>query len=259
MIRHLGGLNPITQATIRNIKSENLGYLRKNGSIIFSSEASAVKYAKTRVLKALRCNKPFERGLVIDNNTVVKEVNGNGTRILLNSDNKKSFDIITIHGHPDAVITKEGEHPCLLRRIFSSNKNKNGGKIKHNGITYPVSINDDQCFMLSPNEKKCIVFNSNGEYSVLTKWKPGLCMNNQDFNELIFEYDLTVSEQGSYSRLIKNIFSYIKNTFKPAKEAEQSMLKAAKEESKKIHTFMKENTERYGVNYQTNYSNLIKK
>ena len=257
MIRHLRCLSPITQARIRNIKTENIGYLYKNGRIIFSSEDSAVKYAKNRVLKALRCDKPFERGLVIDKNSVIKEVNGNKNKVLLCPEDKNSFDIITVHGHPDAVITHVGKHPCFLRNIFSVNKNKN--VIKPGGITYPVSINDYRCFMQSPNEKKCIVYNSNGEYSVLTKNKPGIYMNNQDFKEIIFEYNLTVSDQGYFGTIIKNVYKYVKNAFKSAKNAEQSILKDVDKESKKIHEFLKENTERYGVSYQTNYSNLIKK
>ncbi len=96
------------------INTKELGYINSNGNIVFGNQQAAQKYAKNRIQKALHAEKPFERGLFVDKNVVLEEINGNKTSInLLQSktfknrhanfatDIKADETIEFIHGHPD--------------------------------------------------------------------------------------------------------------------------------------------------------------
>ena len=235
-----------------------VGYVHKNGQISFASEDAALTYAKNRVVKALNCDKPFERGIVIDKNVVCAEIDGSSHRIFIPADKLTGKNIVTVHGHPDAVLTREGHHPCHFRDILFGSVMK-GGKIKKNGIAYPVSLADYRDFMLKPNERKSIVYNSKGEYSSLTKSKSELSMNHQEFKEIENEYFMTVSNLNSFLSKLKYIYNSFRHFFLSAQKAEKSMLEEANNLSNDIHEFLTKNTEQYGVIYETNYSNLIKK
>ncbi len=234
-----------------------VGYVHTDGQISFASQDAALNYAKNRVIKALNCDKPFERGILIDKNVVCAEINGNTSRVIIPYKNAKGKNIISVHGHPDAIKVREGHHPCYLRDLLFCSKIK--GKIKKNGITYPVSLSDYRNFMLKPNEWKSIVYNSKGEYSMLRKSKSQLSMNYQEFNELENEYYMTVPNHNSFLSKLKYIYNSFRNFFLSAENAEKSMLKEANSLSNNIHEFLTKNTEQYGVIYETNYSNLIKK
>ena len=236
----------------------SVGYVRPDGKISFASQDAALTYAKNRVVKALNCDKPFERGIIIDKNVICTETDGATGRVLIPNKNIKGKNFISVHGHPDAVNVREGHHPCHFRDILFGSVIKRG-KIKKNGITYPISLADYRNFMLNQNEIKAIVYNSKGEYSMLTKKLPLLSMNHQEFNEIVNEYFMTVPNLNSYLSKLKYLYNSLRHFFQSSKKAEKSMLEEANNLSNEIHEFLTNNTEQYGIIYETNFSNLIKK
>lgn len=125
----------------RNINPNIIGYQLPNGNINFVSKEGAYNYAKNKVLKALHTDPPFEKGIVIKENTIISEIKGNTTSVCLAALNLK--DTTIVHGHPN--------------------------------VNAPLSFEDAITF-IKCNAKKIIAFNSYGKYSQLTvlpkqKWQ----------------------------------------------------------------------------------------
>ena len=232
------------------INFDSLGYRHANGKISFATENAAQEYAKNRVVKALNAPKPFERGLVLRKNQVLYECDGDSSSVVL-IPRLFEKDCVSIHGHPDVYIEKVDVIPKTIKdsigKIFHLNR-KNSEKT--NGITLPISIQDFRTLMTNSNENKSIVYNSKGEYSILTKKVNGKTLNEQELKEIENEYKLEVQ---SRSGLLK-IFDKIRGYFLSTEHANELGLKRAQEHSQEIHEFMLRNN-KY-VEYTTNYSNL---
>lgn len=127
---------------LKKIKPSELGYVRPDGAINFQSPESANRYAKNVVVKALNKEKPFERLVLIDDSTIVKQVDGGIDEVTFDSENFH-FDTM-VHGHPDLL-----------------------GK----GIADPISP-QDVVTLYESNQNgavRSIVYNSAGEYSKVEK------------------------------------------------------------------------------------------
>lgn len=127
---------------IRNIKPAELGWVRPDKSIVFQSCDSAQKYAKNRVIQALKRKESFERGIFLKENMIISEINGDNSRIVLEDQlpkmDFKGCDFM--HGHPD--ISKF--------------------------CTTPVSLQDYLTF-LGLNLNKMIAYNKEGQFSSIEK------------------------------------------------------------------------------------------
>ena len=114
------------------INPKTLGYVCPNGNVNFATEDAAFDYAKNCVMKALKSEKPYERGLAIKGSTITTDIHGTKNGVNFNGQNLT--DAIVLHGHPYDTPISIGDAPLLLK--------------------YKM--------------KKIIAFNNNGEYSSLT-------------------------------------------------------------------------------------------
>lgn len=252
----------------KSINMETLGYCLPDGKIKFRTNEVALKYAKNRVLHALHCKQPFERGIIISDSTILSEINGTYKSV----DTNKELDCLNtifIHGHPQDT---------------------------------PISQPDSKVLLLS-NAKEIIAYNSKGEYSSLKKFiKPDDASSK--FKKFIFAcknlFNCTNAEVdylGTWhefknkiglNKKIKTIESKITKTFTEKSNHQYSeafqksldlyentgqenyftlpphirelvaeLIKLDKEEiecSKEFtHNFWKENAYKYNLSYSTNY------
>ena len=119
------------------INSKTLGWIRPDGVINFQSAEVAENYAKNRCVAALHSDKPFERGVLIKENQVLAEVNGDITKIDMSAYSEKMVGASFFHGHP-----------CI------------------GSTELPLSLADYLVFV-SQRLKKIVAFNKNGEHSTL--------------------------------------------------------------------------------------------
>lgn len=131
------GISLLWKAPKGKINPKTLGWVRPDGVINFQSAEAAETYAKNRCVSALRTAKPFERGVLLRDNQVLAEVNGDFTKIDMSPYSDKMVGATFFHGHP-----------------------------KLEGHTLPVSLGD-YLVMVSQQVKKLVAFNEKGEHSIL--------------------------------------------------------------------------------------------
>lgn len=234
------------------INPKTLGYLHPDGKIGFSSQDAALGYAKNRVVQALNAPKPFERGLVIRDNVVLGEANGNGSYVVMPKELLEG-ECICVHGHPDTFREKFGiKLKTIKDYIKYTLRIDRKTSAKPTGVTYPVSVQDYRSLMMNPFQNQEIVYNSKGEYSMLTKKIKGKTLNEQELLEFDHEY-ITEIENGCL-RDIKKFFRNIYYRFLPVQKANELALKHEKSQIRDIHDFMTRNNQH--VEYTTNYSCL---
>lgn len=262
----IGILKP--RLNIKNINTSELGWVRPDKSIVFQTCDGAQKYAKNRVVKALNGKYPFERGILLKNNIVYAEINGEKSRIVLD-DNLPKIDFEGcefVHGHPD--ISKFG--------------------------TTPVSLEDYLSF-LGLKLNKMVAYNKEGEFSEIEKIKskffkflPKKIVNMLNFLRDVGRGSVAVSE---YAKMWSNLFpkdlqksveglihSSLDNELLADRKSVQlgkivqsnkqlmDCIKANTREVltssdlpiKTIDRFLKDNSKRLGYKYSTNFSNLNK-
>lgn len=141
MIKLIGPLK-YPKIDLKNIKTETLGWVRPDNTINFQTIEAAQTYAKNRVIQALKQPLPCERGIIVNKNRILKEFNGNSSKIELqqNLPNTLTESADFIHGHPN----------------FSENG------------TTPVSLHD-YLSLIANKFNRMVAYNQNGEYSILEK------------------------------------------------------------------------------------------
>lgn len=260
----IGVLKP--KFNIKNINTAELGWVRPDKSIAFQSSLTAQKYAKKTVIRALKNETPFEKGVLYKDNVILAEINGGNFQIELDGKlPKNNFSGgVFVHGHPN--ISKFG--------------------------TTPVSLEDYLAF-LGLKLRKMVAYNGKGEYSCIEnpsserfKFLPKKIKNFFNFlnylgngSTVVSEYakmwaslfpeelqkpveqllhsnldngllaDKKLAEQGTLVRFNSAIMNSIK-----AKTLE--LLKNSDTPIKAIDSFWKSNAKRLGYKYSTNFSNL---
>lgn len=220
---------------LKNVDSNLLGYVCKDGTINFSSQKAAIEYAKNKIAPAAA--RGYENAVGIKGNRVVFQVNGEKTSVMRPSD--RLFDI-GLHGHPDAYAK---------------------------GCTAAPSQQDYMLLMKNPFQKKEIVFNSRGEYYSLTK----LPSYNYDAHahfrdEKFFEYirDVGKIELKNAPRAVRSQFLEAqkrKDIYDMAEILDEKVYlensKAVSEGAVKLsHEFWQKYAEKLGVAVKTNFSNF---
>lgn len=131
------GYSILWKAPKGKISPKTLGYVCPNGIINFQSAEAAENYAKNRCVSALQGHKPFERGVIVKDNKILAEINGEATNIETKAQTSKMKGASFYHGHPT---------------------NDNG--------TLPLSLND-YLVMISQELNKIVAFNKYGEHSTM--------------------------------------------------------------------------------------------
>lgn len=251
---------------LKNIDSSMLGWIRPDKTINFQSEKAAQAFAKNQVIKALEAPFPYEKGILLKQNRVLCETNGDGMSVEIPDLPKKiTRGACYVHGHPDLQAFR--------------------------GSTTPVSLGD-YLVMLTNKFDKMIAYNIKGEYNMLEK-KPDSRLQKllPHFITKILEFFTTVGA-GSLvvEKYAKNWAAQFPKDLQISAEklmhaaqggifANQKMAKSAKElmfdsklmkriadleqdmlkngtSSKVIDRFWQENAKTVGVKYSTDFSNL---
>ena len=232
------GINPNVN-NIKKITSSKVGYVRPDKTIKFLNSKAANEYAKNIVTKALKIQNPFEKCVLINKDTVIKEINGNNEHVEINTAGLV-FDTM-VHGHPD----------CFKK-----------------GLTYPINFRDTMAFFECEFNglKKSIVYNSNGEYSMIetenatnTYKKPipiQIELQNHTNRRKAYSLDLQQAQEtmdrfselkrsGKLLELVNDIHdeNFIEIIF-------------AQLECSILHKMMKDNAKNLGLKYKTNFSYL---
>ena len=220
---------------IKHISS--LGYMHPGGKLIFKDQNTAIEYARKRVVKALNADKPFERSLVIEGNAVLKEFGGKKDHVYLKIQDiiKNIKEFITVHGHPD---------------ILKSNS-------VDKGITYPISLQDLYGMLLQPKEIRSIVYNSKGEYSMVSKTKSGFSLNEPELDEIINEYNITVGQDGLLGMIFKKFRTVCRLVFSK-NNADRKAVNEIRQRIFDVDEFLSFISQKYNLEYKTNYSCLKK-
>ncbi len=183
MIKLIAPLN-YPKINLKNIKTKSLGWIRPDNTINFQTTEAAQTYAKNRVIQALKLPFPFERGIIINKNRVLKEFNGNFNFIEIPKSTAETLTASAdfIHGHP--------------------NHSKFG--------TTPVSL-QDYLVLITNKFNRMIAYNQKGEFSMLEKkaesklmhYLPNKLRNIIDFSTRIGVSAIAIEK---YSNMWKQLF-----------------------------------------------------
>ena len=81
MMNYIQPLNKSGYYIKGKMNPKTIGYVCSNGNIIFATKANALEYAKNSIVKALRSNPPYERGLVIKGSTIIANIRGDAVKV----------------------------------------------------------------------------------------------------------------------------------------------------------------------------------
>lgn len=262
----IGILKP--RFNIKNVNVSELGWVRPDKSIIFQSCDVAQKYAKNRVIQALKSKDSFERGILLKDNLIISEINGDNSRIVLEGKLPK-IDLKGcefVHGHPD---------------------------ISEFGAT-PVSLEDYLTF-LGLKLNKMIVYNKEGQFSTIEnvqtkffRFLPKKFVKLLEFAQNVGKGSIAVSE---YAKMWSTLFpkdlqkvvevlihSNLDNELLVDRklahlgkivQSNQELMDCIKFKTyevlgnsdtpiKAIDSFWRNNSKRLGYKYSTDFSNLNK-
>lgn len=157
-------------------KLTNVGYICPNGNINFQTNEAAVTYAKNSIIAALKCQKPFERALVLSDNTILGVFDENSKSLKITTNIKKikkhlHNKISVYHGHTDNTETE--------------------------GVTDPISFYDYR-FLKFNGVDEVVAFNSKGEFSKLKNKRKPIWLNLQRW----FIEEIVCSCSNAYSERV---------------------------------------------------------
>ena len=252
--RNLTGLEIARKHNPVNINPERLGFVCKNGTINFPSAEAAGEYAKNKAVQALRIKRPYERIIIQSKNQILDEIQGDLYQGEIDPSKYKE-KIVIIHGHPDTYA---------------------------DGCTAPVSGADYMTLKEFSNIDSIIAYNSKGEYSMLTKRKSGFAfwdfiiaplksvkeyiLYQQEFIKIIKE--LTPPKILKRKQYLAEKLERVRRgkSLKCSAEMEEELKKINLEQERlqssqkgviKIHNLWRTKDKKLGVEYSTNFSNLI--
>lgn len=244
-----------TKVPTGKINPNNLGWVRTDGVINFATEEAAETCAKNMVMKAFKAPVQYERGVITSKNQILDVIEGETTTCQFNPLDYKCR-IKFFHSHPDMY-----------------------GK----GKTTPISVGDFQVLrgkvIFGNNIDEVVAFNSNGEYSKLTK----ICKEPKNwfqwlrYQYMYYKFD-KIAEKNLYNKWsVKDTQKQLKEVndkllkamihkdekamYELVKEScrileEQKKLKATEEDCKIIDWFWRKYAKKLGVKYETNYTSL---
>lgn len=260
----IGALKP--KFNIKNINTAELGWVRPDKSIAFQSSLTAQKYAKKTVIRALKSETPFEKGVLYKDNVILAEINGENSRIVLEGKlpkmDLKGCDFV--HGHPD--ISKFGTTPVSLEDYLTYlglKLNKIIAYNKEGQFSSIEKVQSKSCKFLPKKLVKVLEFVQNvgngatvvSEYAKM--WSKLFPKDLQKSVEGLFHYNLENElfanrKLAHFGKLVQSdpeLLDLI--TFKT-----YEILGNSNTPIKAIDSFWKSNAKRLGYKYSTNFSNL---
>lgn len=109
------------------INTKTLGWIKPDGVINFQSVKIAENYAKNRCVSALHTPQPFEKGVLVKDNQVLAEINGDFTIIDISPYSDKMTGATVFHGHPKLgdytfPVSLEDYLVLISQRYYKNNK-----------------------------------------------------------------------------------------------------------------------------------------
>ncbi len=241
----------LSKNVLKSIKPENIGYICPDGTINFQSAKTAEEYAKNVVVKAARQKNPYEKSVVIDKNRITYERNGTRGNCPIELDKTGTW----VHGHPD---------------LYAK------------GGSFPFSATDYSSFCQAPGLDRAVVYNSLGEKAVMMKLPPkwgekllakflpqqsiigakiGAC--NGGYNAALIDKSAgkelnKLMLKALWAKLTKNPEAakmYTEQNLNLYNKLLQESISEAG--AKRLHEFWVKSARRLGVDYSTNFSNLV--
>lgn len=253
------------------INPETLGYVLPNGNINFASNEAAMNYAKKAVVRALKSEFPYERGIVVNNRQIIADIKGTGNQVNFGKMNIENCSVV--HGHPNSTPISIGDYDVLM--IGSAKEN----------IAY--NLNGEYSKLILNSEPKFLDFIPQKIKRFMTK-----CIHNfrrgvadYEYSEFMKPTDIMMIEK--YKSIVHKINEFCINADNKTKKTLaywvkkidddlvkdlsqippelQPILKDLFEINKNeftikkplVHKFWLENAEKLGVKYETNFSQLF--
>lgn len=251
------------------IDPKALGWVSSDGKIVFQSEEAAFNYAKNRVLQALHAPIPYERGLKIKGNTIIADVRGDG-----NSVNFGKIDVrgaIGVHGHPESTPLSIDDYISMMR----------GGQTAEYAIN---PMGEYSKFTMLPAfwgkllpktlRDKLIRYEQRGNAKLCEKaFVKYMFPLAEKFTKLGQEIGLELQKvyknaDAKTKKIIANAIEQFKKdcyldtstlpeSVRPVFERLVNLDKyETKIQTPEVHKFWQKNAEKYGVKYETTFSNL---
>lgn len=248
------------------VNPKALGWTRPDGVINFQTSQAAENYAKNRCVSALQGAKPFERGVLVKENQVLAEINGDCTKADLIPYSDKMIGADLYHGHPSI-----------------------------GSVEFPLSLSD-YIVLISQRLNKIVAFNKNGEHSTLInnkkngffikllpkKWQERIMQLEQigmgsiatsqyakEYAKMFPQEIQKKAEQALHAKIgvsygdISKIEEFKKTKFTQDEieilNAVERQLTADGTFAKNINNFWKKFAEKLDCIYETNYTNFVKK
>lgn len=237
----------LSKNALKSIKSENIGYICPDGTINFQSAKTAEEYAKNAVVKAVRQANPYEKAVIVDKNRITYEHNGTQMNCTVPITAKG----LMVHGHPD---------------LYAK------------GGAFPFSAADYHSFIVIPGLEKTVIYNTLGEKAEMVKlpakwWerllpsqsilgaKIGVC--NGEYNKALLDKNGAkqlnkLALKALWAKITKNpeaAKKYIEQNLNLYNKLLQESFSEAG--AKRLHEFWVKSARRLGVDYSTNFSNLV--
>lgn len=248
------------KSKIAEINPQALGYVHSNGNISFTDATTAEEYAKKRILKALNDQKPFERGLFQKGNTILGEVDGTVNTIDINNvtciqqgsrlcgDKISNDGVRFLHGHPD--VYGYGQTTPISQVANGFNKGGDFGELHRLGLD------------------EIVAYNRLGEFSSIKRLKDidSVTAYNQETCDMAnFALSFLPKNIQERAKIINKEFEHgnfntglLEESTKIDLEADKAMNNAIKFPNfpKLVHNFWIKDAKKYGVEYNTNFSNV---
>ena len=250
--------------------SRTIGHFVKNGIMEFNSPKLAIEHAKKRILKALHSEQPFERGIVIKNNTLINEVNGNSNEVTISGKYLNNSDCF-VHGHLfDTPLSFEDFEAVMLgggNSVIAYNPKGEYSRIDIKPRKWADYLPKDSRQKVYRQEREAVVENARSDYFL----KIDIALDNMtstNMNKIREDLDSLLANLKfkDQLRILTSFQSWQNNklvNLDDVPEGTKDFFEKLNNYSTKVfynalHQFWQENIHKYGGKYTTNYTNFGK-
>ncbi len=253
------------------LNPKTLGYVLPNGNVNFSSHENAMNYAKNAVIKALKSDHPYERGIVVNDRQIIADIRGTGNTV--NFWNMNIENCSVVHGHPNSTPISIGDYDCLMKGALKENIAYNSlgeySKLTRNANPKVLSILPqkvkgfvEKCIH---NFRRGVTSYEYGEFmkptdTVIKEQSAQLRRRIKEF------YDSSNTDTQKFlaywlKRIDEDLVTDLSELPKEFQPVLRDFINLSKSEFKVkaplVHRFWTDNAGKFGVKYETNFSNLV--
>ncbi len=258
----------------QKVNPAELGWYVPNGEIVFQSNRAAMKFANNQAVKALKAETPFERAVVVKDNVVKRIFDGDSDSVYISGDANCNWSGVTIvHGHPDDMPISVPDARTLIhglgrnQEIIALNSAGEYSKLRlmplERSNDTPVSHTGEHIV----RKKLSFLQKLKSKFERKRAAQTARLSTHSDSYYDDFKRQAAITQnrtciyQDYYKALLPgDAGDLYKDALKRGDYKFAEQLKAAVRSSpvgiQRIHEFWKRNAARYGLEYETNFSNL---